>query len=292
MVEQLKQARRLARYFIVRSVVRLIQDQPVTVLPRLERLLLTLLLPFFGREIRRAKELLPAEFADRSEKIVAEMMRNQVRNLLEIFLYEKLVAADPQYITFSGREHLEEAVSRGKGFIILTGHFGNWELIAYHLVGLGYPLHAMARAQAISRMTEFMNGFREKRGVAVVMKDSLSASLKLLQEGTPIGMLSDLNAREWGFQVPFFGRTASFYVSPVILSQRSGAPLLPTFIERDGSGRHQMRVEAPITWNRHETMGEKVRKYVERYEAAFRRRPDHWVWFHERYRHAELGRAA
>lgn len=54
------------------------------------------------------------------------------------------------------------------------------------MVAMGYPMHAIAVAQAINRMTEFMNGFREKRGVAVMIEDSLAASLKLLQEGIPI----------------------------------------------------------------------------------------------------------
>ncbi|MBF0498618.1 MAG: lysophospholipid acyltransferase family protein [Candidatus Riflebacteria bacterium] len=290
MRDQFKRFRRTARYFVVLAVVRLIQRQPASALPRLERLLKKLITPFYAHEKQRTIELLPVEFADRCSEIIDGMMHNQICNLLEMILLEKLVASDPDFITLDGREHLDAAQASGKGAIILTAHFGNWELIAYNLVAMGWPLHVIVRPQAIDRMTQLMNEFREKRGVHVLMKDNLTASLKILQERGLVGIVSDLNAREWGYQVPFFGRAASFYPTPIILSQRSGAPLLPAFIERDHRGRHHIRIENPIIFDRSEPMQERVKRYVERYEAAFRRRPDQWVWFHERYRHVDLGR--
>ena len=189
-----------------------------------------------------------------------------------------------------GREHLEEATRKGKGIIILSAHFGNWEVMGYELRKMGLPLHVLARPQAVNQMTEFMNSFRERRGVKVIMEKSITESLKLLHQGKTVGMLSDLNAREWGYQVEFFGRNASFYSSPVILSVRSGAPLIPSFTERQRDGSLLLRFEAPITWEKGESMRQRVQKYVRRYEEAFRRRPDHWCWFHERYEHAALGR--
>jgi len=118
----------------------------------------------------------------------------------------------------------------------------------------------------------------------------LSASLKLLKEGALVGVVSDLNARERGYRVPFFGREASFYPTPVILSMRGNAPLIPAFIERQSAKKQIIRFESPVEWVPNEKMSQRVSRYVQRYEAAFRRRPDQWVWFHERYAHAELGR--
>lgn len=290
--DRFKTFRRNARAWLVELLYRQLVRLPASAVPRLARLFRKVMSFIFRKQIRRAGELLPAEFSDRREAILKGMEKNQVLNLLEIFFYEKLLEADPGFITVSGREHLAAALSRGKGIILLASHFGNWELIGYTLARLGYPIYAIARPQAVNRMTEFMNSFRENRGIKILMDNSLATSLRTLRKNGIIGVLADLNARERGYLATFFGRAASYYHTPILLSQRSGAPLIPVFDERDEAGRHHIRFEPPVEYRPEAPMPERVAAYVARYEAAFRRRPDLWVWFHERYEHAELGRRA
>lgn len=287
----LKHVRRALRFCLVSTIAAFISSRPVSSMEKMKKLIIALAPLFFSREINRARELLPDEFKINTDRIIRKMTENQIMNILEVFLYEKLVDANPDYVRISGIEILEECRQNRQGAIILGAHFGNWEMIAYAIAAKGYPIHVIARPQAHNRMNEFMNGFRESRGVKVLMDDNLSASLKLLKEGGVVGIVSDLNARERGYRVPFFGRDASFYPSPVILSIRGKAPLIPTFIERQNDGTHKIRLEQPVEWLDHETMTQRVSRYVKRYEAAIRRCPDHWVWFHERYRHAELGKS-
>ncbi|MBI3038748.1 lysophospholipid acyltransferase family protein [bacterium] len=260
-------------------------------LKRLRRFFSPIFSKIFRHELKRARELLPEEFSPRKDEVIKGMAENQISNLLEIFLYEKIMRVQPSFVEILGIEHLKNAVSMNRGVIILSAHFGNWELIAYTLVKLGFPIYAIVRPQAVNRMTEFMNSFRERRGVKVLMAENLKLSLKILRGGGLVGIVSDLNAREWGYQASFFGRKASFYPTPVILSERSRAPVIPAFIERQRSGVQIVRFEPPILWKSDGTMVEKIQQYVSRYENAIRKRPDHWVWFHERYVHAELGRS-
>lgn len=288
--DQLKTLKRTVRYHLLSTLVKMMTRLPATAVPKLRRLLMKVFPLVFAQQLRRADELLPAEFAGCKDEILRRMIENQAQTILEVFFYEKLVDQNPDFIKVVGREHLEEATRKGKGIIILSAHFGNWEVMSYELRKMGLPLHVLARPQAVNQMTEFMNSFRERRGVKVIMEKSITESLKLLHQGKTVGMLSDLNAREWGYQVEFFGRNASFYSSPVILSVRSGAPLIPSFTERQRNGSLLLRFEAPIVWEKGESMRQRVQKYVRRYEEAFRRRPDHWCWFHERYEHAALGR--
>jgi len=288
--DQLKTLKRTVRYHLLSTLVKMMTRLPATAVPKLRRLLMKVFPLVFAQQLRRADELLPAEFAGCKDEILRRMIENQAQTILEVFFYEKLVDHNPDFIKVVGREHLEEATRKGKGIIILSAHFGNWEVMGYELRKMGLPLHVLARPQAVNQMTEFMNSFRERRGVKVIMEKSITESLKLLHQGKTVGMLSDLNAREWGYQVEFFGRNASFYSSPVILSVRSGAPLIPSFTERQRNGSLLLRFEAPIVWEKGESMRQRVQKYVRRYEEAFRRRPDHWCWFHERYEHAALGR--
>lgn len=241
--------------------------------------------------MKRAKELLPAEFSQRADSIIRDMTRNQVATLLEVFFYDKIKRENPDFVKITGRENLEKAVKEHGTFIILSAHFGNWEIIGYELAAMGYPLHVVARPQAVNQMTEFVNSFREKRGSKVIMGNNIIESLKLIKKRKVVGLVSDLNAREWGYRVSFFGRCASFYHAPVILSERGKAPLIPAYAERQPDGTQHIRFEEPVTWPENADMCAKVQAYVNRYEDAFRRRPDHWCWFHERYQHAELGRS-
>lgn len=289
-LDHVKQLKRTLRFYLIKALVANMTRLPATAVPKIRRLLLKIFPLFFARQINRATELLPEEFSDRRDEIIAGMAHNQVTSLLEVFFYEKLLAHDPEFITIIGQEHLEAAVAKSKGFIILSAHFGSWEIMGYTLSRMGYPLHVMARPQAVDQMTEFMNSFRESRNVKVIMHNAMPECLKLLSKGKIVGLLSDLNAREWGYQVNFFGRNASFYSAPVILSVRSGAPLIPSFTERQKNGRLILRFEQPIIWEKGETMRQRIQKYVNRYEDAFRRRPDQWCWFHERYEFASLGR--
>eukprot|EP01156_Anaeramoeba_ignava_P002288 Anaeramoba_ignava/a218003_25.p2 GENE.a218003_25~~a218003_25.p2 ORF type:complete len:295 (+),score=2.86 a218003_25:165-1049(+) len=288
--DKIKQFKRWLRFYLIRFVVFLITRYPASKLPKIKQLLKKAFHLFFKKEKVKAMALLPKEFEPRKHEILDKMMDNQILTLLEVFFYEKLIKSNPNYIKVEGLEILEETYKKHGRFIILTAHFGSWELMGYTLAKLGYNMNAIAREQADNQMTKFMNSFRENRNVKVIMKNNIIESIKKLKKGEIVGLLSDLNAREWGYQTTFFGKKASFYNAPVILSMRAKAPLIPSFVERQKDGTQLIRFEKPIEWKKGTKMSEKIRQYVERYESEFRRRPDLWCWFHPRYDHAELGR--
>jgi KDO2-lipid IV(A) lauroyltransferase len=288
--DQLKQIRRTLRFFAIKALIDLITLLNVKKLPKLQRLFEKIFPIFFSAQIKRARQLLPEEFINRQDQIIQGMIKNQVATILEVFFYDKLKKYKTGFVEIHGKENLLKAIKNSGNFIILSAHFGNWELIAYELADMGFTMNVVARPSAINQMTKLINSYREKRGCNVIMGNNLIESLKLLKRKKIVGLLSDLNAREWGYQVNFFGRNASFYNAPVILCERGKAPLIPAFAERQKDGHQIIRFEKPVTWPKNASMQEKVSAYVERYENAFRRRPDLWCWFHERYEHAELGR--
>jgi KDO2-lipid IV(A) lauroyltransferase len=288
--DKFKQFKRWIRFYLIRLVVFAITRYPASKLPKIKQLLKKAFHLFFQKEKKKAMELIPAEFSSKKDKIIDKMMDNQILTLLEVFFYEKLISSNPDYIKIEGLDIIKEAYQKHGSFIILSAHFGNWEIMGYTLAKLGYKMNVIAREQADNQMTKFMNSFRENRDVEVIMKNNIIESIKRVKKGEIVGLLSDLNAREWGYQTTFFGKKASFYNAPVILSMRGKAPLIPSFVERQKDGTQLIRFEKPIEWKKGTKMSEKIRQYVERYESAFRRRPDLWCWFHPRYDHAELGR--
>lgn len=285
-----KKYKRTIRTWLIKAIVSMITRLEVGSIPKLKRLLLKVFLVIFRKEMELAKELLPTEFQADKDRIVKGMAENQIMTLLEVFFYEKLLAADPDFVKMVGRDNLEKALSENKGLIILSAHFGNWELVGYALAKIGVPLHTMARAQAVDQMTKFMNGFREKRGIKMIMENLLPASIKLLRQNKCVGLLCDLNAKNNGYQVPFFGRTASFYSAVVLLGLRSKAPVIPCFAVRQPDGRQVVMFGKPIEFKRGDSMTNNIRRYVEVYESNFRQYPEQWCWFHNRYELVELGR--
>ncbi|MGM0600617.1 MAG: lysophospholipid acyltransferase family protein [Candidatus Rifleibacteriota bacterium] len=290
--DRFKKFKRTIRYYFLVWLINNIIKLPARKLPKLQRLLLKVFPLIFKKEIKKAERLLPEEFSENKNKILQGMIKNQVTTILEVFFYDKLKELNPDFVKIKGKEYLERAKKQYGSFIILTAHFGNWEIIGYELTSLGYPLHVVARPQAVNQMTQLINSFREKRGEKVIKGNNIIESLKLIKKKRVVGLLSDLNAREWGYQVKFFSRTASFYNAPVILAQRGKVPLIPAFAYREPDGSHIVEFEEPVDFKKSMTMPEKVRAYVERYENAFRRQPEQWCWFHERYQHADLGRSS
>lgn len=288
--DQCKKYKRILRFYLIKAIVDEIMRKPVTILPKIKRLLMKIFPLLFKKEMGRAATLLPPEFNAEKEQIITGMANNQISTLLEVFCYEKLIENDPKFIKIEGLENLQNAYEKHGTFVILSAHFGNWEIISYTLAKMGYKMNVIARPQAENQMTRLMNSFREKRGIEVVMENNIAESIKRLHKGEIVGLLSDLNAREWGYQTEFFGRAASFYSAPVILSVRGRAPLIPSFSERQKDGSHILRFEEPIEWEKGESMLARIHKYVIRYENEFRRRPDQWCWFHERYEHFDLGK--
>ncbi len=288
--QKLKKTKRLLRYHLIKLIVDSMERLPVRKMHKLKLLLMKLFPLFWQKEIDAAKVNLPLEFASRKDIIVKKMLEDQILTILEVLLYEKLLAEYPDFVTIKGEEHLEAAKAKKKGIIILTGHYCNWEVLGYTLVKLGLPLTVVARAQASDEMTNLMNSYREKRGVKVLMGSTTAETIALLKANETLGLLTDLDAKEYGYVVDFFGKKASFYATPVVLSVRSGATVLPTFVERNKDGKLIVRFEEPIKWEKNETMKDRIQKYAKRYEEAYRAKPEFWCWFHDRYAFAKLGK--
>lgn len=288
--EDLKKLKRTIRFYLIKILVSLLTTLPTTKIKKLKLLLVKAVKTFGKKECEKAYQLLPTEFSHRKNEIIHGMIENQVLTLLEVIFYEKLKKENPNFCRFENWEIIEEIQKQGKVPCVLAGHFGNWEVLAYELIKAGLDMTVIARPNNLNQMTEFINGFREKQGVKVIMENNIAEAIKILKSGKVAGIVADLNAREWGYQVEFFGKNASFYSAPVIISVRSKMPLVPIFSERRPDGNIILKVCKPLVWKKNESMGDRVQKVAKVYEEEYRLRPDLWCWYHDRYIHAEMGK--
>jgi Kdo2-lipid IVA lauroyltransferase/acyltransferase len=193
-------------------------------------------------------------------------------------------------IELRGREHYEAARSKGKGMICFSGHCGNWELMALafsRLLGDGVVIAKPQKNPYFNRMVERMRMNYNSR--VIYSKGALRGILGALRKGEMVGILADQAAsRHDGVLIEILGRKAWASTAPALIALRSGAPLLPVFIHREGERHvitfypeHRFSEELSAQGLQRET--QKLSRYVENFVAAH---PTQWYWVHRRWKRA------
>lgn len=194
-----------------------------------------------------------------------------------------------QVVTFEGKANIDQALDRGNGAIILTGHFGNWELLAASIVANGYQLTTIARQLRSKRLDTLVSAYREKSGYSSIDRNNaVRSALRCLKQNELLGIVADVDTRTDGVFVDFLGRPAYTPYSPVAIALKTGAAILPTFIVRQPDDSHHAIVEPALALKR---SGDRERDYIFNtqqftnvIESYVRRYPEQWIWMHERWR--------
>jgi KDO2-lipid IV(A) lauroyltransferase len=193
-------------------------------------------------------------------------------------------------LSLDGVEHLRRVMIEHGRALVLTAHLGNWEyLSAAHRLA-GYPLSVVVRPLDVPSLDAVAEAMRRKTGVDLIDKrGALRPVLEALRRGGLVGILLDQNTtRRESVFVPFFGRAASTSRSLALLAIRTGAPVLPIFIRREGPARHRVVIEPPVvpptSNDPDQAVVELTTRCTQVIEAAIRRTPEQWLWSHDRWR--------
>lgn len=193
-------------------------------------------------------------------------------------------------VEVEGVDHLKAAAAQGRGMLLLTAHYGNWELLAAAHVLTGYPLSVVVRPLDSPVLNRLVARFRGRSGVEVIAKRrAVRAVLEALRRGWMVGILLDQNAsRHEGVFVPFFDQPASTSKSLALLALWSGAPVVPVFIQREAGGRHRVIIESavppPSTGEREQDILAFTAAFARILESKIRQQPEQWLWMHRRWK--------
>jgi len=188
------------------------------------------------------------------------------------------------------------AFQAGKGVLILTGHFGNWEVAT--VAGIRqYPqvhgrFHFVRRPIKPRWLDALVNRRFRKAGFGVVGKrGSLDTIVERLEAGDVVVFPFDQHAgKPDGIDVEFFGHPAGTFKSLAILALATGAPVLPAASWREPDGRHVLRFEDPLPAVDDENTNEAIRRTTRGFNAALERlilrHPEQWYWVHRRWKRA------
>jgi KDO2-lipid IV(A) lauroyltransferase len=189
---------------------------------------------------------------------------------------------------------LVAALNQGKGALVLTGHFGNWEVAT--IAGIGnYPevrgrFHFVRRAIKPKWLDALVTRRFNQAGFGVLPKrGSLDAILATLAAGDMIVFPFDQHARPpEGIEVDFFGHPAWTFKSLAIIALATGAPVVPATSWREGDGRHVLRFEAALPPIDCDDTKEAIHRTTRSYNAELERlilaRPEQWYWVHRRWK--------
>jgi KDO2-lipid IV(A) lauroyltransferase len=145
------------------------------------------------------------------------------------------------------RDAVVDALREGRGAVIVTGHFGNWDIAAKTLHEHGRPINMVMAREGNSSTNQYVRAAREQAGVRVIYSDtSVFSSLNMiraLRRNEIVALQLDRSLGAVGTRlVPFFGAPASFPSGPFILSRAAGAPLIPVFIPRLGTRHYAVHI--------------------------------------------------
>jgi KDO2-lipid IV(A) lauroyltransferase len=184
--------------------------------------------------------------------------------------------------------------------LIVTAHFGNWELACAKIAEIGIPVSVVyreLRPTALDRAMQGLRGIGSKRPDGSVVLDQIPMGragipvVRALNAGHKVIVLLDQDARrEEGVFVSFFGRSASTRYGSISLAMERGVPVLPAFVSRDPDGRtHRIRIQPvlqlePGSSDDEEVLRRNVQRVTAVIEKEIRASPDQWIWTHRRWK--------
>ena len=189
-------------------------------------------------------------------------------------------------VEMRGVEHVEAAAAMGRGLLLLTAHYGNWELLAASHVLQRWAVSVMVRPLDSGLLDPLIERLRLRSGVELISKrDGMRGTLDALRRRRMVGILLDQNTtyRE-GVFVPFFGIPASTSRGLAVIALRSGAPVVPVFIRRLPGGRHVVQAEPPIPAPDDGDPTAYTAAFNRAIERAIRQAPEQWFWLHRRWK--------
>jgi len=248
-----------------------------------------------GLRRRVAEENLAHAFPERSAVERRSILREHYRELGRVAAeYARLGAlaraAEGEVVAeIFGFEHLEWALARGRGAILLSGHFGNFELLGAHLTRY-HPVDYVVRSMSNPHVERLIARERERAGVGRIRAETGARRVyQALRENRWVAMLADQDGGRHGVLVPFLGRPASTPLGPARIAIATGAPIVAGFAARRPDGRHTLVIEPPLVADdpRAADAAERLTaRHVALLERWVRRRPESWLWLHRRWKTA------
>lgn len=193
-------------------------------------------------------------------------------------------------ITVEGEENLIDAQSDDKGILLLGAHLGNWEILGAYLQYKFGNLSVIYRKTKNPYVDNFINSIRTYPGTETIPhRNSIRQVMSNLKKKGMVGILLDQHAiPEDAVVVDFFGRPAATNYGLAVIALKTGAPVVPAFVVRDGLGGYKCIYEKPIRPVKDEDKDKSIKDATISFNMALEKiistYPEQWFWIHKRWK--------
>ncbi len=212
--------------------------------------------------------------------------------LIEILILPILTEQDIlKQLQFVDMDLVKSLYEKDKGLILLTAHFGNWELAAIALgIKLGIPLHIIVKSQRNTLVDNWMNSFRTKWTNKVIpLGISIRQTYKELINKNILAIVADQRGPEEGIRVDFFNRPSATYTGPAVLALKTGAPIVMGIVVRQPDYTYRLKFEEissdDLPGGHEEMVKEITQRHTSLLENYVRMNPEQWFWMHKRWKY-------
>lgn len=192
-----------------------------------------------------------------------------------------------------GADNYQKALSKGKGVLVLTGHYANWERCIVKIAEFDNPVNVVVKDVKGFNKNYFTKTFREPHKINCIEKDGkvLLTIFKALKRGETVCMVMDQNAkRTEGCFVDFMGHLCSTFASPMFIAAKTEATVLPGTAHRDSGDPTSQTIQfhEPMSFTKDETdelsVQKNTQKVMDVLGQALYDHPAYWIWMHKRWK--------
>ena len=292
-------------YFALRLVSMLLHCFPIDDNLRTARSIGDLIYRFDRKHRDRALANLRRSFPDKTEAEREHLARRSLQMIpmlgVEVLFTTRLVRIDTwsKYIELDNfRETLSLLLDKERGLILLTAHYGNFEILGYVLALMGFPTSSIARPLDNQYISDWLFGVREKMGQKIIVKKGATEEVVdvLNRKGT-VAFVADQNAGSKGVFVEFFNRKAATYKSIGLVAMQYEVPIAIGYARRLND-RFRFRVGVidvihPQDWKpQPNPLHYITQRYTSAIEAFIREDPAQYWWTHRRWKTRPKGEVA
>lgn len=284
-------------YLAVRLYCMIAQMFPINVNLRTARWLGWFWYRVMRRHRDRAKQHLRLAFGHtlserQIDRIARKSMQQMTMMAVELLFTPRLINewTWPHRIQLRNLREGLEILLDGRGAIMLTGHYGNWELLGFSLAALGFEMTAVMRPLDNPYLNDYLMAQRQKRGLQLLYKKGATATADdILEGGGVLCFIADQNAGHKGLFVDFFGTPASTYKSIGLLAIRHNVPVICGYARRT-SPRFEYEIGVTRIIRPHEWQGRDdelrwiTQEYSKAIETFVREAPEQYLWIHRRWK--------
>lgn len=222
--------------------------------------------------------------------VIRRNFRNFGKFVIEVNkIYYGFAAPIFRTVELTGVENFRKAQQKGKGVMLITGHCGNWELMAVYLSINLTKAKIIARKQNNEYLNRFIERTRGKYGNDIIYKQgALKQILTSLKKNETVALLMDQSViKSEGMRIHFLGKNAYAMKTPAVIARKTGAAVVPLFIRRKEEGHIiEIQEEIPLVSSEdgdtallHDTINfsRPIEDYIKKY-------PSDWLWIHRRWK--------